>query len=272
MTISLFWIGWTSYPSVSLWAPLIGGLPMGASITLIFVSWELIFYVVCLQKLENLTCCWGFILQLSLLNYLVDVYLQVAATALAANTVVRSSFGAGFPVSLLCMIVVSVPLADLTRFLDPSAHLPLRLVILYTSSSSRTAVRRINVRKTESTLGDHGTWMYRARLHPRTGTVHQVWPIPEVKVEIFSEAVVSLLSSLNAEAKRRAFPGRTHPEGFDANGRIPNIIRSTLSSHYSMTTLSYTQLVFRFLVSSIRFNQLPLRLEPSSISDCVYSS
>jgi len=32
-----------------------------------------------------------------LLNYVVDVYLQTAASALAANTIVRSAFGAGFP-------------------------------------------------------------------------------------------------------------------------------------------------------------------------------
>lgn len=35
---------------------------------------------------------------LSLLNYIVDMYLMVAASALAANTVVRSIFGASFPV------------------------------------------------------------------------------------------------------------------------------------------------------------------------------
>ena len=35
---------------------------------------------------------------LSSLNYIVDMYLMVAASALAANTVVRSIFGAAFPV------------------------------------------------------------------------------------------------------------------------------------------------------------------------------
>ncbi|KAF8320462.1 MFS general substrate transporter [Clavulina sp. PMI_390] len=69
-TISLFWIAWSSYPGVNYWVPIIGSLPLGVSITLIF---------------------------LCLINYIVDVYLQVAASALAANTVVRSSFGAGFP-------------------------------------------------------------------------------------------------------------------------------------------------------------------------------
>ncbi|EEB99472.1 hypothetical protein MPER_00844 [Moniliophthora perniciosa FA553] len=35
--------------------------------------------------------------QLSLFNYIIDTYLMFAASALAANTVVRSLFGAAFP-------------------------------------------------------------------------------------------------------------------------------------------------------------------------------
>jgi hypothetical protein len=38
-------------------------------------------------------------LKLSQFNYIIDSYLSVAASALAANTVVRSLFGAAFPVS-----------------------------------------------------------------------------------------------------------------------------------------------------------------------------
>jgi len=38
-------------------------------------------------------------LKVSLFNYLIDAYLFVAASALASNTVIRSLFGAGFPVS-----------------------------------------------------------------------------------------------------------------------------------------------------------------------------
>lgn len=38
LTISLFWTGWTSHPSTSLWGPLISGLPRGISVTLVFVS------------------------------------------------------------------------------------------------------------------------------------------------------------------------------------------------------------------------------------------
>lgn len=39
-----------------------------------------------------------FLSQLSLINYTVDAYLFAAASALAASTVSRSVFGAGFPV------------------------------------------------------------------------------------------------------------------------------------------------------------------------------
>ena len=69
-TISFFWFGWTSFPSVSYWAPLASGIPMGVAIVFLF---------------------------LGLFNYTIDAYLFVAASALSAMTVVRSLFGAGFP-------------------------------------------------------------------------------------------------------------------------------------------------------------------------------
>ena len=68
--ISFFWFGWTSYPSVSYWAPLSAGIPLGASIIFIF---------------------------LGLFNYLIDAYLFVAASALAAVSCFRSLAGFGFP-------------------------------------------------------------------------------------------------------------------------------------------------------------------------------
>jgi len=70
LMISFLWFGWTSYPSVSIWAPLTSGYIMGISVVWIF---------------------------LALFNYIIDAYLMFAASALAANTVVRSAFGAGFP-------------------------------------------------------------------------------------------------------------------------------------------------------------------------------
>ncbi len=68
--LSFFWFGWTSYPSVSFWAPMMAGGPLGFSIVWIF---------------------------LALFNYIIDAYLFVAASALASSTVIRSLFGAGFP-------------------------------------------------------------------------------------------------------------------------------------------------------------------------------
>lgn len=36
--ISFFWFGWTSFPSISIWAPLLSGLAFGWSVVWIFVS------------------------------------------------------------------------------------------------------------------------------------------------------------------------------------------------------------------------------------------
>lgn len=71
LAISMFWFGWTSYSSISLWVPVLAGLGVGLSVILLF---------------------------LSLFNYIIDAYLLVAASALASSTVVRSAFGAAFPV------------------------------------------------------------------------------------------------------------------------------------------------------------------------------
>ncbi|KAI0362931.1 MFS general substrate transporter [Pilatotrama ljubarskyi] len=68
--LSFFWFAWTSYPSISLRAPLMAGVPMGAGIVLLF---------------------------LGLTNYMVDAYLPVAASALSVNIVMRSLCGAAFP-------------------------------------------------------------------------------------------------------------------------------------------------------------------------------
>jgi len=65
-----FIFGWTSYPRLPWIAPCIGGALIGFSTLGIFVS---------------------------SFNFLVDTYLFAAASALSANTVIRSLFGAGFP-------------------------------------------------------------------------------------------------------------------------------------------------------------------------------
>ena len=68
----LFWFGWTGYKGWDIpWiVPTLSGLFTGFGIFAIF---------------------------LSLLNYLVDAYVMFAASAIAANTILRSLFGAVFP-------------------------------------------------------------------------------------------------------------------------------------------------------------------------------
>ncbi|KAG1841538.1 MFS general substrate transporter [Suillus subalutaceus] len=69
--ITFFWFGWTSYPSISYWAPMMAGALMGLSSIWIFVR--------------------------TFFHFCIDVYLIAAASALAANTVFRSAAGAVFP-------------------------------------------------------------------------------------------------------------------------------------------------------------------------------
>ncbi|KAG4031973.1 hypothetical protein MFRU_008g03230 [Monilinia fructicola] len=69
--IGLFWFGWSGYKADIHWiVPTLSGLLTGFGLLAIF---------------------------LQLLNYLVDAYLMFAASAIAANTFLRSLAGAGFP-------------------------------------------------------------------------------------------------------------------------------------------------------------------------------
>jgi len=68
--ISFFWLAWTSDPSISFWAPMMSGFLLG---------WSTLW------------------IMLALINYIIDSYLFVAASALAAVTVCRSLAGAAFP-------------------------------------------------------------------------------------------------------------------------------------------------------------------------------
>jgi DHA1 family multidrug resistance protein-like MFS transporter len=75
--IGLFWFAWTgNYPSTHWVVPTLSGLLTGAGIMTIF---------------------------LQALNYLIDAYLMVTASAIAANTVLGSFFGAGFPLFATAM-------------------------------------------------------------------------------------------------------------------------------------------------------------------------
>lgn len=68
----LFWFGWCSSRHISPVPQIIAGLFIGSGIMLIFTN--------CVA-------------------YIVDIYLQSAASAMAANTFVRSAFAAGFPLA-----------------------------------------------------------------------------------------------------------------------------------------------------------------------------
>ena len=68
--IGLFWFAWTDAPSVHWMASIAAGAPFGFGLVLVF---------------------------LSNLSYLIDTYTIFAASVLAANSVMRSIFGAVFP-------------------------------------------------------------------------------------------------------------------------------------------------------------------------------
>ncbi|KKK13508.1 hypothetical protein ARAM_003518 [Aspergillus rambellii] len=66
----LFWFGWTSDRNISWVAQVFAGVPIGLGILVIFMQG---------------------------LNYIIDVYLMFANSAIAANTLVRSGLGGAFP-------------------------------------------------------------------------------------------------------------------------------------------------------------------------------
>lgn len=68
--IGLFWFAWTNYPSIHWIVSIIACVPFGFGVILIY---------------------------LGVLSYLIDSYTIFAASVLAANAVMRSSFGAIFP-------------------------------------------------------------------------------------------------------------------------------------------------------------------------------
>ncbi|KAJ5943732.1 hypothetical protein N7516_003900 [Penicillium verrucosum] len=105
----MFWFGWTGYTSSIHWmAPIASGLLTGAGIFLIFLQ------------------CF---------NYIVDCYPSLAASTIAANTILRSAIGCSFPLfsrqmmenlgvqwagtMLGCIAIVMVPIPVLFRVYGP---------------------------------------------------------------------------------------------------------------------------------------------------------
>ncbi|GAB1196728.1 major facilitator superfamily domain-containing protein [Aspergillus pseudonomiae] len=76
LPISLFWMGWTSYPSISYWSPLVASVAFGFSVQGIFISTY---------------------------QYLIDTYELFAASALVSATFFRY-IAAG------AMVIVSIPM------------------------------------------------------------------------------------------------------------------------------------------------------------------
>ncbi|KAJ5717601.1 hypothetical protein N7488_003247 [Penicillium malachiteum] len=68
--IGLFWFAWTNYPSIHWIVCVIATAPFGFGMVFVF---------------------------LGIMNYLIDSYTIYAASVLAANSIIRSCFGAGFP-------------------------------------------------------------------------------------------------------------------------------------------------------------------------------
>lgn len=70
LPIGLFWFAWTNGPELPWAASMAAGIPFGFGMVLVF---------------------------LAIMNYLIDAYTIFAASVLAANSVMRSCFGAAFP-------------------------------------------------------------------------------------------------------------------------------------------------------------------------------
>ncbi|KAF2787847.1 MFS general substrate transporter [Melanomma pulvis-pyrius CBS 109.77] len=76
LPIGLFWFAWTNYPSFPWAASVCAAIPFGFGMVLIF---------------------------LSIMNYLIDAYTIFAASVLAGNGILRSLFGAAFPLFTMQM-------------------------------------------------------------------------------------------------------------------------------------------------------------------------
>ncbi|CAI7602674.1 unnamed protein product [Penicillium glandicola] len=70
LPVGLFWFAWTNFPSIHWIVPVTAGIPFGFGMVTVF---------------------------LAVLNFLVDAYTIYAASVLAANSLLRSMFGAAFP-------------------------------------------------------------------------------------------------------------------------------------------------------------------------------
>ena len=99
LPIGLFWFAWTNYPSIHFMASISAGVPFGFGMVLVF---------------------------LPLMNYLIDTYVIYAASVLAANSVLRSIFGAvfrkSFPTEYYRLIFAFIALFTTQMFHNLGIH------------------------------------------------------------------------------------------------------------------------------------------------------
>ncbi|KIJ60861.1 hypothetical protein HYDPIDRAFT_31908 [Hydnomerulius pinastri MD-312] len=75
--LGIFWLGWTGqYASVPWYVPALSLIPLGASVSLLFISF---------------------------FTYIIDTYLMFSASALAGHTIIRSGVSAAFPMFIVQM-------------------------------------------------------------------------------------------------------------------------------------------------------------------------
>ncbi|KAJ8607713.1 hypothetical protein MRB53_040101 [Persea americana] len=104
VTICLFWFGWTARPSVHWIVPIIG---------------------------SGLFSIGAFLLFNSVLNYIGDAYPKYAASAFAGNDLMRSSFGAAFPLFAGAMYNnLGVPWASSTLAFLSMLFIPVPFILI----------------------------------------------------------------------------------------------------------------------------------------------
>jgi len=109
--IGLFWFGWTSNKNIHWIVPTLSGLFTGLGLLTIF---------------------------LQAINYIIDSFLRNAASALAANTFLRSLFGAGFPLFAYYMFQdLGIPWASTTLAIIAAACVPVPVAFYFYGAKLR---------------------------------------------------------------------------------------------------------------------------------------
>lgn len=117
LPVGLFWFAWTSSPFITPWPQIISGVPIGIGTMLITMQG---------------------------LNYIIDCYTFNAASALAATTLVRSIFGAGFPLFATAMFDrLGVPWASSVLAFIAVALFPVPILFYKFGAKIRTFSRYV---------------------------------------------------------------------------------------------------------------------------------